>query len=149
MPSVPQTVLGFDVGRRRIGVAVGQAVTKSASPLATLPSIGDQPDWSAIAGLIGQWQPDLIIVGLPLHADGTESESTRMAHAFAQSLQKRFNLPVILHDERLSSAEARTRLKEQRQAGQRRRRTQKADIDKMAAAIIVQSWLAENISHGE
>lgn len=140
-------MLGFDVGSRRIGVAAGQTLTGSASPLTTLQRIGNQPDWYAIAELISQWQPNLVIVGLPLHADGTESESTRMARAFAQSLQKRFNLPVTLHDERLSSAEARTRLKEQRQAGQRRR-TKKTDIDKVAAAIIVQSWLTENINHG-
>lgn len=144
----PQTVLGFDVGGRRIGVAIGQALTGTASPLVTLQSIGGQPDWSAIAELISQWRPNLAIVGLPLHADGSESDSSRMANAFAQNLQNRFNIPVLLHDERLSSAEARSQLKEQRQTG-RRRRTRKTDIDKMAAAIIVQSWLADNINPGE
>lgn len=147
MPSVPQTVLGFDVGGRRIGVAVGQALTATASPLATIQSVGDQPDWSAIAKLVDQWRPNRMIVGLPLHGDGSENESTRMARAFAQALSERFGIPVALQDERLSSAEARSRLKEQRQAG--RRRTRKTDIDKTAAAIIVQSWLAENINHGK
>lgn len=142
-----QTLLGFDVGRRRIGVAVGQALTESASPLTTLQGAADRPDWAAIAELVRQWQPDGFVVGLPLHADGTDSDSTRMARAFAQALAERFGLPVMLHDERLSSAEARARLREQRQAG--RRRTRKTDIDKTAAAIIVQSWLAENINHGK
>jgi putative Holliday junction resolvase len=141
-----QIVLGFDVGSRRIGVAVGQTVTGSASPVATFQSAGGLPDWSAIGDLIGRWQPDLLIVGMPLHADGTESDSSRMAGAFAQALRERFALQVVLQDERFSSAEARSQLKEQRQAG--RRRTRKTDIDKTAAAIIVQSWLAENINHG-
>jgi putative Holliday junction resolvase len=148
LPSNPyQIVLGFDVGRRRIGVAIGQALTGSASPLTTLQGEADRPDWTAIAELVREWQPDGLVVGLPLHADGTDSDSTRMARAFAQALTERFDLTVMLHDERLSSAEARARLKEQRQAG--RRRTRKTDIDKTAAAIIVQSWLAENIHHGD
>lgn len=138
-PNPHQTVLGFDVGRRRIGVAIGQALTGNASPLITLQSAVDHPDWAAIAELVREWRPDGLIVGLPLHADGTDSDSTRMARAFAQTLKERFGLPVMLHDERFSSTEARARLKEQRQAG--RRRTRKTDIDKAAAAIIVQSWL--------
>jgi putative Holliday junction resolvase len=139
-------VLGFDAGTRRIGVAVGQTVTRSASPVATLQRAGDCPDWAAISELIDQWRPDLLIVGMPLHADGAGSESSRMAEALAQALRERFSIPVVLQDERLTSAEARSQLKLQRQAG--RRRTRKTDIDKTAAAIIVQSWLAEHSNHG-
>lgn len=144
-PQPHLTLLGFDVGSRRIGVATGQTVTGSASPVATLQRVGDKPDWASISELVDRWRPDLLIVGMPLYADGTESESSRMAKAFAQALRERFGIPVVLQDERLTSTEARSQLKQQRQAG--RRRTRKTDTDKTAAAIIVLSWLAENINH--
>lgn len=147
--SRPKTLLAFDVGGRRIGVATGQTLTCDASALTTVVSSANSPDWTAIAKLVEEWRPDLVIVGLPLRADGSDSDSTRMAREFAKTFQERFTIPVTLHDERLSSAEARDRLRTQRRDGRLSRKTRKGDIDRLAAAIILQSWFDEQINHGE
>lgn len=141
--SRPRTLLAFDVGGRRIGVATGQTLTRDANALTTVTSSADSPDWTAIGKLVEEWRPDLVIVGLPLRADGSDSDSTRMARDFARIFQERFAIPVIFHDERLSSAEARDRLRTQRREGQLSRKTRKGDIDRLAAAIILQSWFDE------
>lgn len=143
-PAAARTVLAFDVGRRRIGVAVGQTLTGTASPLTTCTCPGDAPDWPAIDELVRQWRPQALVVGLPLRESGEESQSTATARAFAGELEQRFALPVALHDERLSSAEARGLIREQRRSGARRRRSRKEDVDKLAAAVILQSWLNEH-----
>lgn len=136
----PQTVIAFDFGLRRIGVAVGQRITGSATPLKVIVT-GDQgPDWARIEQILREWQPDQIVVGLPFHADGSEAEIGDAARAFAQDLQ-RFAIPTELVDERFSSREAESIIKAQRQAGLRRRQ-QKGDIDAIAAAIIAERWLA-------
>ena len=135
-----QTVLGFDFGEQRIGVASGQTITASASPVTTLTAVNQKPDWQAIEKLIEDWRPDALIVGIPTYLDGSPSDMTRRAQRFGRQLQGRFNLPVYEVNESLTSFEAEQELKKNKKLGQHN----KQDIDKMAAAIIVQSWLEQN-----
>jgi putative Holliday junction resolvase len=137
--------LGFDYGRRRIGVAVGGSATGRATPLAVVRCRQDGPDWAAIADLVDEWRPDRMVVGLPYNDDGSESEMTRLARRFAGRLQARFRIPSELVDERLSSREAEDRLRGERAAGTRRRRVRKEDVDMGAAAVILQGWLDHNL----
>ena len=139
MPGTPETILAFDFGLRRIGVAVGQQVTQTASPLETLPNGEDGPDWAEIDEQIREWRPARLVVGLPGHADGTPSEIGNAARAFALALA-RYDLPVEMVDERLSSVEAEALLVTQRQRGQRGR-ISKAEIDAAAATVIAERWL--------
>jgi len=101
-----KTVLGFDYGSKKIGVAVGQSVTQTVTPLITLPSKNQKPDWAAIEKQIKEWQPDILVVGLPVHLDGEEQPMTLAAKKFGNQLNGRFQLPVEFMDERLSSYEA-------------------------------------------
>lgn len=132
-------VLGFDFGFRRIGVAVGQTTTHSARPLETI-SHGKKPDWLAIERLVSEWSPALLVVGLPLGAEGEETDMSRAARRFGVNLNKRFSVTVDYVDERLSSREAESRFIEQRAGGQLRRKDA-AQLDAMAAQIILENWL--------
>lgn len=132
-----QVVLGFDFGRLRIGVAIGEALTGSARPLRVLPTRHQRPDWDAIGRLIGEWRPDLLVVGVPRHADDTASATTEAALRFSRQLHGRFQLPVATIDERLSSWEARQRRFETAPPG---RRGGDALVDAQAAALILESW---------
>lgn len=132
----PRTFLGFDFGSKRIGVAVGQELTRTARALVTLKNRNGAPDWEAIGRLIEEWQPAALVVGLPLNLDGTDHEITRLARRFGNRLRGRYNLPVYTMDERLSSAEAEAQLAE-------RGRFEKADVDKVAAQLILQGWLEQ------
>lgn len=134
-------VLGFDVGSRLIGVAVGNRVTASARALAVVPVHESGPDWALLDNLQRQWLPDTLIVGLPLAPDGTEQPASRLARRFAEHLRQRYKAPVALVDEQYSSQEAARRFAQARAAGQRRRRDA-ATIDAEAAAVIVERWLA-------
>ena len=127
-------VLGFDFGRTRIGVAIGAAVTGTAQPLRVLSARRHGPDWDAIARLIAEWRPDLLVVGVPRHADDSAGTMTEAALRFSRQLHGRFQLPVATIDERLSSWEA-----EQRFAATGRRHGDEA-LDDGAAAIILESW---------
>ena len=131
-------VLGFDFGEKRIGVASGQSITCSSNPITTLTSLNNKPDWTAIQLLISEWKPDALIVGLPFHLDGSKSEMTERAEKFSRQLEGRFHLPVYTHNEALSSFEAEQFLQS------KKKQHNKQDIDKIAAAIIVQSWLEQN-----
>ncbi len=133
------TVLAFDFGLRRIGVAVGQTLTATASPLVTIQVPGASPDWNLVDELISSWKPDALVVGLPLNIDGTEHQMTARCRGFANQLKKRYGLPVHLVDERLSSIEAEAKLVAERRHGAKRRKP--GDLDKVAAQIILQSWL--------
>jgi putative holliday junction resolvase len=133
--------LGFDFGQARIGVASGQRVTASASPLATIPARAGEPDWARIDRLIADWQPDALVVGIPVHLDGTEQPLTRAARRFAERLRERYGLPVHPAEERLSSRAAREAIADGRRAGAGRR-TRKGDVDRMAARLILEQWLA-------
>ena len=135
-----QTLLGFDFGRQRIGIAVGQKLTRTATALCTLDSRNEKPDWEAISELINSWQPGALVVGLPLHADGSDSDITKAARKFARQLEGRYRLPVHTMDERLSSHAA-TELKNQgKTAGNK-------GIDAIAASIILQNWLETDNTH--
>ena len=136
----PTTLLAFDYGKRRIGVAVGQTVTGSASPLGVVMNGDGGPDHEHIKRLIGEWQPGRLIVGLPLNADGSEGEIVAPVRAFAAELE-RYALPVELCDEHLSSREAEQTLIRARQTGSRGR-IQKSDIDAAAAVVIAERYLA-------
>ena len=133
-----QTVLGFDFGLKRIGVAVGQTLTRSASPLGVAPVRGGEPDWDMLGRFVAEWRPAALVVGLPYNMDLSEQEMTGHARRFAEGLAQRFPLPVHTVDERLSSHEAQAQLKERRQEG--RRRVTREDIDGAAACVILESW---------
>jgi putative Holliday junction resolvase len=136
-------VFGFDVGSRLTGVAIGNTFTVSARALATLPVRDDgNPDWQRLDTLRQEWQPDTLVVGLPLTLDGAEQPASRRARQFATQLQQRYSLPVVLVDERHSSQEAAQRFAAARTMGLKRRRDA-AGIDAEAAAVILERWLAD------
>lgn len=124
------TFLAFDFGLRQIGVATGQTVTSTATPLGIVDARAGTPRWSQIAELIEEWQPDALVVGLPLNMDDSESDMSRLARNFAMELERRFDLAVHLTDERLSSREAEAR------GGAR------TDHD-LAAKIIAETFLSQ------
>lgn len=141
--SVPHdgTVLGFDVGARRIGVAVGTGFGLGARALAVVDVHDDQIDWKAVEKLHREWRPAGFIVGDPMTLDGGDQPIRVRARAFAQALRTRFGLPVAMMDERNSSQEAARRFAADRADGKRKRRD--ADLlDAVAAAVIVERWLA-------
>jgi len=140
-PRLDGTVLGFDVGARRIGVAVGSAFGHGARALAVVDVHHEQPDWPAIDRLQREWRPDGFVVGDPMTLDGGDQPIRRFAHAFAAELRGRYRLPVVLVDERASSIEAAQRFAVDRAEGRRRRRDA-AVLDAVAAAVIVERWLA-------
>jgi putative Holliday junction resolvase len=127
--------MGFDYGTRKIGVAVGQTVTGTASALETLLSVKNRPDWIRIDQLIKEWKPDALIVGLPLNLDDSSTDATEGALRFSRQLEGRYHLPVHLADERFTSAEARTRL------GPREKEIERYDA--VAAKLILETWLSE------
>jgi len=132
-----RTVIGFDFGLKRIGLATGQTITGTASPLTTLNSVDRSPDWRGIESQIREWRPDALIVGIPYLLDGNASEMTRAAIDFSRELEQRFKLPVFTIDESLSSYAAEEQLKQSMKLAKHN----KHEIDRMAAAIIVQRWL--------
>jgi putative Holliday junction resolvase len=135
------TVLGFDVGARRIGVAVGSAFGSGARPLAVVDVHASGPDWDRIERLRREWRPDGLVVGDPLQLDGGDQPIRKVAQAFARELRKRTQLPVVMVDERNSSQEAARRFAEERADGKRKRRDAEL-LDAVAAAVIVDRWLA-------
>ena len=139
MPA-PATILAFDFGLRRIGVAVGQSVTGSASPLGVVANRESGIDHDAIAALIREWRPDLLVVGMPAHADGSESAMQKPVRAFIAELM-RHELPVETVDERYTSVEAERVLKEARAAGTRGR-IAREQIDSAAAVFIAERYLS-------
>ena len=136
------TLLGFDFGPRKIGVAVGQTVTGSATPLTTLRSRGERPDWPGIEALIREWQPSAAIVGLPFNMDDTEVAWSPRIHRFARQIEGRFRLPVHLVDERLTSIEARRQLMS-RPGFKIAHGDPHHAVDALAAALILETWLSE------
>ena len=132
-------ILSFDFGLRRIGVAVGQTATDTASSLETV-SHGRQPDWVAIDRLVKEWKPSTLLVGLPLGPEGEETNMSKAARRFGAALQKRFSLELAYANERLSSRAARDRFVELRASGSLRRKGV-SQLDAMAAQIILENWL--------
>jgi putative Holliday junction resolvase len=130
------TVLAFDFGQKRIGVATGETLLASAHPLTVIHAESNDDRFAAIGQLIAEWQPTQLVVGLPTHVDGTPHDMTRLAQKFAERLQRRFALPVALADERLSSLDAEARLRETGRGG----RQAKPMLDAVAAQLILQTW---------
>lgn len=143
--SSPETVLAFDFGLRRIGIAVGQTVSRSATPLGVVANRDRGPDMAAIGRLIGEWQPRRLVVGVPAREGGLASAMDAPVQEFIAALG-RFGLPVATVDERNTSLEAEERLKSARAAGQRGR-ISKEDIDATAAVLIAERYLACGIDN--
>jgi putative Holliday junction resolvase len=129
------TLLGFDFGPRKIGVAVGQRLTGSATPLMTVPAWQQRAKWQAIERLITEWQPEEAVVGLPYNMDDTEESWCHQVRRFGRQLEGRFHLRVHFIDERLTTYEARTHLN--------RRAAQRGLLDAVAAQLILETWLRE------
>ena len=142
--SVARVLLGFDYGKRKIGIAVGQELTATATPAETIHSTAAGPDWDAISRLIKTWQPQALVVGLPRNMDGTEHELADAAREFGNGLHERYGLPVYWIDERLSSVEAEHMLAETAPYPRRLAGRHKDDVDKVAAQVILQTWLARH-----
>jgi len=136
-------LIAFDFGTKRIGVAIGQTLTQSATPLSPLSARNGVPDWKILKSIIENWQPEALVVGLPLNMNGTEQPITRRTRIFIEALRSQTNLPVYEMDERLSSVEARSRLFEKDgYAG-----LKKNSVDSFAAKLILEDWL-QNVSSG-
>ena len=133
-------LLGFDYGTRQIGVAVGQMITGQARELCVLKAQNGVPDWQQIEALLKEWQPDALVVGLPLNMDGSPSEMSERAEKFARRLHGRYQLPVHTHDERLTTYEA----KGQRLAQGQRGGYRECPVDAIAAALLLQGWLEQH-----
>jgi putative Holliday junction resolvase len=134
----PNVVLGFDFGTKYIGIAVGQTISKTASPVTTLQVKNHTPDWNYITTLIHKWSPLALIVGLPLNMDGTMQPIAIASQTFAQTLESKYKLPVHMVDERLSTWEAKTQLNLKKQ------RLNKQELTKLnahAAVILTEQWL--------
>jgi putative Holliday junction resolvase len=134
--------LGFDYGQRRIGVAVGDALTRRARPLPALAN-GREPDWPTLQKLLLEWQPAACVVGLPLDVQGSDQTITTQARGFAEQLRARGGVPVHLCDERWSSRSADDELRGARASGRLNRRVRRGDRDGVAARLILEQWLAE------
>ena len=135
-----ETLLGFDFGTANIGIAIGQVITCTASALSSLKAKDGIPDWNLLASIIDEWQPDAVVVGIPFHMDGSESEMVRRARKFGNRIHGRFHLPFYESDERLSSFEAKEWAGKLGHHGNYKSKP----IDGMAAQIILESWLNSN-----
>lgn len=151
MPDSPQipdritSVMGFDFGTRRIGIAVGQRLTDSANALESIKAKDGVPDWDALERIINEWQPDAFVTGLPLNMDGTPSEMSRRAAKFSRRLEGRFHRPSYTQDERLTSYEAKGMVIEE--SGHQN--FGDYSVDGLAACLILESWMSEHPKAGE
>lgn len=134
--TVSGTLIGFDFGERRIGVAVGETSTRIAMPMGAIEESANEARFREIGKLVDEWRPAAFVVGRPRHADDSEHAIAKLAEKFARRLAARYNLPVAFVDETLTSATAEAELR-----GMRTRASRKSDIDALAAAIILQSYL--------
>ena len=142
-PKPLRLLLGFDYGSKQIGVAVGQVITGQARELCVLKAQNGVPDWQKVEALLREWQPDALIVGLPLNMDGSPSDMSARAEKFSRQLHGRFQLPVHTHDERLTTYAA----KGERMAhGQHHSSYRDNPVDALAAALLLEGWLS---SHNE
>lgn len=132
-------ILAFDFGTRRIGVAVGQAVTQTATPLTPIAAKDGVPDWQKLEAVVAEWQPEAFVIGLPLNMDGSVSEMSHRARKFANRLQARFDRPSYLMDERLTSHEAKGIHLSQGGAADFKAHS----VDGLAAQLILESWFRE------
>ncbi|MDH3219109.1 MAG: Holliday junction resolvase RuvX [Gammaproteobacteria bacterium] len=128
-----KTVVGFDFGTKWIGVAVGQTLTRQATPIAAIRN----NDWKRIASVLDEWRPQVVVVGLPLNMMGEHQSISARAERFGRQLEGRFGIKAVLIDERLTTREA------YQIAIENQRRKSKSEIDSIAAALITESWLRE------
>lgn len=138
-----QTYIAFDYGERRTGVAVGQSITRTATPLKTLTSINNQANWEEIRKLLSEWRPGKIIVGIPEESD-TNKSLRKKINRFCVELSRISDLPVTTHDETLTSDEAYQQLKSRRQ--ETKGKIDKKDIDQLSAALLLESWMNANLA---
>jgi putative Holliday junction resolvase len=137
-----KTLLAFDFGLKQIGVAYGQTLTNSASGLTIIKASDGVPSWMEVESVLNEWKPDLVLVGLPLNMDGSESELSGRARKFGRRLQGRFAVDVMMIDERLSSREAKSMIREQQPSrGRKGKSHDLTKIDHIAASLILQTWL--------
>lgn len=129
------SLMGFDYGTAKIGIAIGQTVTGTATPLTTLRAVQQKPDWEGISNLINEWLPEALVVGLPYDMDDSEAEIADRARRFARQLEGRYHLPVYMADERLTSMIARQQLD--------RAPKNFEELDAIAAKLILETWLSE------
>ena len=139
----PTIVVAIDFGRRRIGIASGDTLTRTAHPRSTIINGPQGPDWRALDRVLADTRPTRIAVGEPYNADGTASPLTEAARNFAAELARRSSLPIDLVDERWSSQDAEERLRAQRASGERKRRVTREDVDAAAAAVILERWFEQ------
>ena len=138
------TIIAFDFGMKRTGVAVGNTLTGSASPECTLLSKNEQPDWDGITKIFEEWKPDTVVVGLPMALeDEKENPVKKRVERSCNQINGRYDLPVDQENEQYTSIEAAERLKDLRQSG-RKQKVTKEDIDKIAATIILENWMMNN-----
>jgi len=135
-----RTVMAFDFGLRQIGVAMGNSLLGTTQPLPILRAKDGLPEWRVLEDLVDTWRPDLLVVGDPIHMDGSDSELCEQASKFARRLHGRLGLDVAMVDERLSSFEAKYNSREQGHRGDFKRQP----VDSLAAELILRTWLAEN-----
>ncbi|PVZ83369.1 Holliday junction resolvase RuvX [Serratia sp. S1B] len=135
-----RTIIAFDFGTKSIGAAIGQEITGTARALPAFKAQDGVPEWQKIERLLQEWQPDLVVVGLPLNMDGTEQPLTERARKFANRLHGRFGVQVILHDERLSTVEARSHLFDRGGF----RALDKGSVDSASAVVILESWFEQH-----
>jgi putative Holliday junction resolvase len=141
-PSAPKIILAFDYGTRRIGVASGDTLTRTAREVTTLQCTSTRvPPWSQIDRLVAEYRPAQFVVGVPYNMDDTPTALTEASRAFADELQARYTISAALVDERLSSREASEQIREARALGLKRKRSTREDIDQVAARILLEQWL--------
>ena len=144
--AVSGTLIGFDFGAKRIGFAVGETATRIANPLGTIAAAANEARWREIDKLVAEWKPVAFVVGEPHHANGGEHAVAKLAGKFARRLKARYQLPVMMVDETLTSASAEQNLRES-QAGRTSRARRNANIDALAATLILQSFLDHPEAH--
>ncbi|HZZ93538.1 MAG TPA: Holliday junction resolvase RuvX [Usitatibacter sp.] len=138
------TLIGFDYGERRIGVAVGETSVRIANPVGHIDAAANEARFEAIARLVAEWRPAGFVVGRPRHSDGSPHAVARLAEKFGRRLLARHGLPVVFVDETLTSATAEAQLRETRTRGRKA-----GDVDALAASLILQSYLDAPEAHGE
>ena len=136
--------LAFDYGTKHIGIAIGEFQFKSARPLGTVTNNNGTPDWQSIRQYVEQWQPTDLVLGWPLTEDGDEQPLCNHVRGFAKRLRHNFDLPVHLSDERFSSVAAQEQIRTMRSSGQRTKRSRHADVDSVAAALILENWFTQH-----
>ena len=135
-----KVILAFDFGLKHIGVAIGQEITNTAETFFSLEAKNGEPDWSKLDPLVKEWKPKLLVVGNPLNMDGSDSEIKKKSDKFSNLINKRYNIPVELMDERLTTREAKDRLK----AEEDNSASSGRDTHQIAAQIILENWFSEN-----